>query len=329
MTLNVEQSAPASRAVRSQKLPAALEVHPVTPLIGAEVTGIDLREELSAETVAALRAKLLQHKVLIFRDQPITPEQQVRFTRYFGPVTPAHPITNGQRELPELKVNNLLESRSEYASRDISVEQPLRTPRRRFTRTGWHIDITFVANPASITLLRGVEIPAYGGDTLFANLEGLYELLSPSLQRFLDGLQAIHVRADHNPEPRFDGREPGPFAALHPLVTIHPETGKKVLFLSGFIQAIHGLRPSESDALLGYLNDELSGRVELQLRYRWTKDSIAVWDNRVVTHAGPVDGALIQGNRIVHRTTVGGELTRGPDGFVSRPLVGELFNTIS
>jgi taurine dioxygenase len=141
-------------------------------------------------------------------------------------------------------------------------------------------------------------------------------------------LQAIHVRADRDPEPRFDGRAPGPFASLHPLVRVHPETGKKVLFLSGFIQAIHGLRARESDALLEFLNDELSGRLDLQARYHWTKDSIAVWDNRAVAHAGPVDGKLIQGNRIVHRTTIAGELTRGPDGFVSRPLVGELFNTI-
>jgi alpha-ketoglutarate-dependent taurine dioxygenase len=223
----------------------------------------------------------------------------------------------------------LIESRNEYASREVTVDDPLRKVGRARTRIGWHIDITFVANPAAVSLLRGVEIPQHGGDTLFANLEALYAGLSPALQSFLDGLQAIHVRSDHEPAPRFDGRAPGPFAALHPLVRVHPETGKKVLFLSGFIQAIHGLRPRESNALLDFLNDELTGRVDLQIRQRWTQDSIVVWDNRAVTHAGPVDGPLIQGNRVVHRTTVAGELTQGPDGFTSRPLVGELFNSIS
>lgn len=324
LTLDSRSPAPSGRAARS-----TLKILPATPTLGAEVSGVDLRQALDADTITQLRAALLQHKVLAFRDQPLSDAQQVRFTRYFGAVTPAHPITNGRREQPEIKVNDLEQSRAEYVTRAISVDDPLYVPRQRRTRTGWHVDITFVANPAAITLLRGVEIPPFGGDTIFANLEALYESLSPALRAFLDTLQAIHVRADRDPAPRFDGREPGPFAALHPLVTVHPETGKKILFLSGFIQAIHGLRPAESDALLNFLNDELSGRSELHYRYRWTQDSIVVWDNRAVTHAGPVDGAQIQGNRIVHRTTVGGELTRGLDGSVSRPLVGELFNTIS
>jgi alpha-ketoglutarate-dependent sulfate ester dioxygenase len=329
MTLNIEQISSPARAVKSARTQASPKLHPVTPVIGAEVTGVDLRDELDASTVASIRTALLEHKVLFFRDQPIDDEQQVRFSRYFGPVTPAHPITNGRRDIPEIKINNLVESRKEYRPREVSLDDPFRPLPRARARGGWHIDITFVANPSSISLLRGVEIPPFGGDTLFANLEALYASLSPSLQKFLDGLQAVHARSDHNPDARFDGRAPGPFASLHPLVTIHPETGKKVLFLSGFIQAIHGLRAGESNALLDFLNDELSGRQELQTRFRWTKDSLAVWDNRAVAHAGPIDGAHIQGDRIVHRTTVGGELTRGADGFVSRPLVGELFNTIS
>jgi alpha-ketoglutarate-dependent taurine dioxygenase len=129
--------------------------------------------------------------------------------------------------------------------------------------------------------------------------------------------------------PRVDGRQPGPFASLHPLVRVHPETGKKHLFLaSGFIKAIHGLRAGESAALLAYLNEELAGRADLQARVRWEPDTLVVWDNRAVAHAGPIDGKLIDGERIVHRSTVEGDLPKGPDGFVSRPLVGELFNAI-
>jgi taurine dioxygenase len=313
---------------------STLRIAPVTPLIGAEVSGVDLRRELAPETQAALRQALLERKVLFFRDQPIDDAQQIRFSRFFGPVTPAHPITDGSPQHPEIYVRRLRDpaNASEYAAFETTADHPLRPSPRARTRVGWHIDITFVANPTSVTFLRGSEVPSFGGDTLFADLGGLYDILSPSLQRFLDGLRAIHVRDDaadgRPPPPRADGRQPGPFASLHPLVRVHPETGRKVLFLSGFIRRIENLRSSESIALLDYLNAELSGRAELHARFRWTPNALAVWDNRAVAHAGPVDAKLIAGDRIVHRTTVAGDLPQGPDGFVSRPLVGELFNVI-
>jgi alpha-ketoglutarate-dependent taurine dioxygenase len=325
---------PMTETLERQRTETQLSIRPITPITGAEIGGVDLRRELDKPTVEAIRSALLKHKVLVFRDQPIDDAQQIRFSRYFGPVTPAHPITNGLPDHPEIKQNILTRDRDEYGSFEVSVDHPLRAVGRPRLRAGWHIDITFVANPNSLTFLRGVQIPPVGGDTLFANLEALYESLSPSLRGYLDGLQAIHGRDDaavgRPPKPRDDGRAPGPFASLHPLVRVHPETGKKHLFLaSGFIRAIHGLRPGESAALLNYLNEELAGRADLHTRVRWKQDTLVLWDNRAVAHAGPIDGKLIQGERIVHRTTVEGDLPKGPDGFVSRPLVGELFNTIS
>ena len=110
---------------------------------------------------------------------------------------------------------------------------------------------------------------------------------------------------------------------------VHPETGKKHLFLAtGFVKAIHGLRPRESAALLDFLNAELEGRADLHARVRWNQGDLVVWDNRAVAHAGPIDPKYIAGERIVHRTTVEGDLPQGPDGFVSRSLHGEQFNTL-
>jgi alpha-ketoglutarate-dependent sulfate ester dioxygenase len=201
-----------------------LQFHPVTALIDADVTGVDLRDEVDPPTAARLRRALLTHKVLFFRDQPIDDVQQIRFSRYFGAVTPAHPVTNELPDFPEIKVNKLHGGEDEYRSFRLKLEHPFRAVSRARSGRRWHIDITFVANPAAITVLRGVEIPSHGGDTIWADLEALYAGLSPRLQNLLDGLQAIHVRndaADGNPPPpRFDGRSTGPFAALYPLVRV-------------------------------------------------------------------------------------------------------------
>ena len=323
-----------SDVLERPRIDASLTFEPVTPLIGAEVAGIDLRRTLDKSTVAAIRNGLLKYKVLVFRDQRIDDAQQIKFSTYFGRVTPAHPITNGLFEHPEIKENVLSRDKDEYKSFDVTVEHPLRRAGGPRVRAGWHIDITFLSNPNSITFLRGVEIPSVGGDTMFSNLEALYEGLSPSLRGYLDTLQAIHARDDaavgRPPEPRLDGRQPGPFAALHPLVRVHPETGQKGLFLaSGFVKAIDKLRSGESALLLNYLNEELAGRIDHQARIRWAPDTLVMWDNRAVAHAGPIDAHLIKGERIVHRTTVEGDLPVGPDGFVSRQLAGEPFSTVN
>ncbi len=312
-----------------------LRFSPSTLVIGAEVSGIDLREELDAPTVAALHDAIHEYKVLIFRDQDITDEQQVRYTRYFGGVTPGHPISDDGLELHEIKsnVHSIQSANSEYDSRGPTLEQPLRPVGRYRPGRGWHTDITFVANPAAYSFLRGIEIPPVGGDTLWVNTEALYESLSPSFQKFLDGLQAIHTangnREGRERAPRRDNREQGPFASLHPLVRVHPVTGRKALLLGHFVQAIHGVSAGESDAILSYLETELASRQEFHVRLRWQKNTLVQWDNRATSHVGPIDRKLLKDERIVHRTTAGGELPVGPDGFTSRQLAGELFNVIS
>lgn len=111
---------------------------------------------------------------------------------------------------------------------------------------------------------------------------------------------------------------------------VHPETGARSLFVSSvFLAGIRGLKPRESAALLDFLLDELAGRDEIHARVRWDNDTLVMWDNRAVAHAGPVDGLMFEEERIVHRTTVVGDLPRGPDGFVSRALMGDLFEALA
>lgn len=292
---------------------------PLTPVLGAEVSGVDLTAQLPPDVVARLREAVLRHKMLVFRDQPMDDERQVALTRAFGGVTPAHPIAKGLTATPAVLRSVLSEDRPNLVESDGGLFGGA-APRR--IRTEWHIDITFMANPTAFTLLRGVQIPPAGGDTLFADLESLYKGLSPSLRGYLDTLQAVHARPDASGT--------GTLAALHPLVRVHPETGARTLLISTiFMHGIRGLKPRESAALIDFLLDELAGRDEIHARVRWEPDTLVMWDNRAVAHAGPVDGLMFSDERIVHRTTVVGDLPKSPDGFVSRSLKGGLFEAIA
>jgi taurine dioxygenase len=319
-------------ATALEVLVSEISCRPLTPITGAEVEGVDLADDLPPSVVARLREALLGYKVLVFRDQPMDDARQVALTSVLGGATAAHPIVNGLPDAPAVLRTALSADRPGLADAEAEVgpDDPFGGTVARRLRTEWHIDSTFMANPTAITILRGVRIPPAGGDTLFANLEALYGNLSPSLRAYLDTLQAIHSRFDRAAPPRFDGRSVGPFSALHPLVTVHPETGARQLFISSvFMQAICGLKPRESTALLDFLLDELAGRDEIHARVRWDQDTLVMWDNRAVAHAGPVDGLMFDEERIVHRTTVVGDLPVGPDGFVSRALIGDPLEAIA
>lgn len=298
--------------------------HRVTSVIGAEVEGVDLSRPLDAATIAAVKQAVLEHKVLIFRDQKITDEDHLRFSRYFGPLTPAHPISAGLERHPEIWERGAQEYRDRLTKKIAGQDDPAAKPPRE--REGWHIDITFVANPNHYSILRGVEIPEYGGDTLFADLEAVYDTLSPTFQKLLDGLQAVHGLGEYDA----GGEERRvAYKALHPLVRIHPETGRKSLFLNvGITSRIVGLSGGESRALLDYLKSEIVTRADCQVRVRWHPDTLVIWDNRATSHAGPIDYAHFEQRRVVRRTTVAGDLPVGADGFVSRALEGDLFGVI-
>lgn len=315
-------------ANEAELAPARIVVEPVTPVIGAEISGVDLSKPVDAETFAEIREAINRWRVVFFRDQQITNDQLKTFGRQFGPLTPAHPISEGLDDHPEIWERHVGEYR-DRRNKD-ETRPPSGQPPRDYK--GWHIDITFVANPNSYSLLYGVEIPAFGGDTIFANLIAAYEGLSPKIRALIDGLQAVHRTSSYDSgearKPRKDGRSTGPFVSLHPLVRVHPATGEKLLFLNpGTTSHIVGLKEPESQAILDLLYSELT-RPEYAARFRWRPNSLVVWDNSAVAHAGPIDYQHFSLGRTVRRITVAGDLPFGPDGFRSQPLEGPLFNVL-
>jgi taurine dioxygenase len=303
-------------------------VDPVTPVIGAEIAGVDLSRPLDPKTSAEIREAIRRHRVIFFRDQQLSNDALKAFARTFGPLTPAHPIAAGLPDAPEIWERAV----DEYRVRRTRNETlpPGRIPPGDFK--GWHIDITFMANPNAYSVLYGAQIPSVGGDTLFASLIEAYRGLSAPIQRLIDGLQAVHQTSAYDfggaRKPPRDGRENGRFVALHPLVRVHPETGEKLLFLNpGTITHIAGLKEPESRALIDLLYGEFT-RPEYQVRLRWQPNTLVVWDNQAVAHAGPIDYAHFDLPRVVRRVTTAGELTRGPDGFVAQQLEGALFETL-
>ena len=249
-----------------------LQVNPMSGAIGAEVSGIDLSEELTDIEFSELESLFLQYEVLFFRDQPIPPEAHARFARRFGEPQchEAYPHISG---FPELTI---LENDKEHPSK---IEM-------------WHTDMTFRPCPPVGSILHGVVIPERGGDTLFASMSAAYDNLSETLQSFLSGLTAIH---DFSHGFRESLDEPGGRERLgqmlsdnppveHPVIRTHPVTGKKGVFVNSlFTVEICGMKTKESDALLQFLYDH-AVLPEHTCRFSWQPNSIAFWDNRITQH---------------------------------------------
>ncbi len=249
------------------------EVSPVGATIGAEVTGVDLTAPLDDELVAELRRALCDHKVLFFRDQPVTPAQHVAFARRFGTLE-QHPFIPGHDEHPELV---------RFAkSADVGGYE-----------NGWHSDVSWRATPSMGAVLHATSVPATGGDTLFADMYAAYEGLDPDLQARLDGRVAVHdfmqAFGHQVPASELDAVRARYPQVEHPVVRTHPETGRKLLYVNHFfVSHVVGLDPEESAALLDLLC-ATAAQVEYQCRFRWTPDAVAFWDNRAVQHYAASD----------------------------------------
>jgi alpha-ketoglutarate-dependent taurine dioxygenase len=298
-----------------------LAVRPVTSIIGAEIGGVDLRQPLDADTVTELTDALVTWKVLFFRNQAMSYDEQIAFAGNFGELTPAHPVHAGIEERPEVFVVDTRDVRTQFGH---EADRPRFAP-PRLTETAWHTDITFVANPAMASILHGAAIPPYGGDTMWTNLVAAYEDLSAPIRALLDGLQAVHKwhRYDRDLKDGYDATNPP--AAVHPVVRVHPVTGERALFVNPlFTRYIVGVSDRENRRLLDLLFEQIA-RPEFSVRFRWETDSVAFWDNRATAHLGPVDLASSDFDRRVVRVTLAGDTPVGPDGFESIQLRGERF----
>jgi taurine dioxygenase len=265
----------------------AIGVRKLTPIIGAEIEGVDLSKPLSNRQQDEIHRALAENCVIFFRDQHITPQQHMAFGRLFGELD-VHPAAPHLEGMPEVMV--------------IAADQNS----KRANGEGWHTDVSCQEQPPMGSILYVKECPPEGGDTLFANMYAAYEALSERMKAYLDGLTAVH---DGEPVYRglYDGvQEKAAYPrAEHPVVRTHPVTGRKLLYVNrGFTVRILGVPNDESAAILRYLYEHLENPL-FQCRFRWRENSIAFWDNRCAQHRAMWD--YWPHRRYGNRVTVSGD----------------------
>jgi taurine dioxygenase len=265
---------------------------PVAPLIGAEITGLSLADPVDPELFAEVNRALLEWKVLFFRGQDITPEQHRDFAANWGALE-AHPFIKELVDQPDSVEVVRLEKNETLSGYE----------------NAWHSDVTWRECPSLGSVLRAVEVPAVGGDTLFADMAAAYDNLTPQMKDFLADKVAVHDWM-----PLFGrGMDDATKEALrvdfpqveHPVVRTHPETGRKTLYVNrAFTQHVVGMEPDESEALLQFLYAQ-AAFPEYQCRMRWAPGDVVFWDNRSCQHYASSDYA--PNRRVMERITVIGD----------------------
>jgi taurine dioxygenase len=274
-------SAAAEAVLTATRAPAAIpepwRVQRLAGALGAEVRGLDLAQA-TPQDAAAIEQLLLAHQVLFFPGQNLTVDEHVAFGRHFGPLE-GHPnIKNPFTQHPEL---------FELAATHGGIADE------------WHTDMTFLAQPALLSVLKMVRCPEVGGDTMWASLSAAYDALSPPMRMLCDGLSALHDAHPHNRPDKM---------AVHPVVRVHPLTGRRALYVNEhFTRRIVEMNAAESEALLAYLTKWVANP-RFTVRYRWTEGTIAIWDNRCTQHFVLND---FSGERIIQRVTVMGDCPVG------------------
>jgi taurine dioxygenase len=280
-------------------------VTPVTANIGAVVEGIQLSGDLGPDTVTWLEEQLLAHKVIFLRGQGLDQTEHEAFGRLLGEPQ-AHPTVPSADDRFALAIDSHAGQRADR----------------------WHADVTFIPNYPKISILRAIEVPAVGGDTLWANEVAAYDALSAPLRQLADGLRAVHTNLYDYAAPR-PGSDPEAADAYrrqfqatawrteHPLVRVHPQTGERALVLGSFIDHIVGVTRQESELLLELFQSRVE-RPENLVRWRWAPGDVAIWDNRATQHRVVDD--FDDDTRSLTRVTLAGEVPVGVDGRASELL---------
>ena len=268
-------------------------VNPLSSALGAELHGVDLANDLSDEVFQEIRRLLVEHEVIFFRDQAISPEQHRALAASFGPLQ-THPAYETVDGIPEITI---LES---------TAEKPTKIE-------AWHTDMTFRQHPPLGCVLRSKIVPPKGGDTMWASMTAAYDALSAPMQVFLSGLTAEHDFSHGFKESLAEpgGRERLAQAVadnppvIHPVIRTHPETGKKVIYVNSlFTTRIIELSREESQAVLNFLFEHVT-TPEFSCRFNWRPDSIAIWDNRSTQHK-PIND-YFPAHRMLHRVVIDGD----------------------
>jgi len=287
--------------------PAALTLDRLGPSFGAEVIGLDLRV-LDDERVVAVREALVAHKVLFFRGQDLTDADQVELGRRLGEVTAGHPVASSSETAAIPEIYNIDSADPEFSFSDV-----------------WHTDVTFMERPPLGSILRAVRLPSYGGDTSWVDSQLAYESLSAPVRGLVDGLTAVH---DGNREWGAYLRRRGGLGnvwdgvqvtelppVVHPVVRVHPETGRKGLFVNpGFTSHVVGVSDAESRAILDLLYAHLT-KPEHTIRHRWRVGDVGIWDNRSTSHYANRDYTE---TRVMRRITICGDCVRASGAARSR-----------
>jgi taurine dioxygenase len=267
---------------------------------GADVTGVDLSQNVSDEVLAEIRAALLDNLVICIRDQHFSPEQQLAFAKRWGEIH-LHPFMQGMADHPEILA---------------IIKKP--SDKKNFGGA-WHTDQMFSPSPAMATMLYALQVPSAGGDTLFTNQYLAYESLSDGMKALAGQLRTVCVgdnfrqadglsRKDRYTDQMADMKvkEPGNVqtTSIHPLVRTHPETGRKALYVGGHVQRFDGMTDEESIPLIDYFMKH-STRPEFTCRVRWTNGMLTIWDNRCTQHFAVNDYPAE--TRIMHRITICGD----------------------
>tara|TARA_Y100001960_G_C14511917_1_gene746912 strand:- start:88 stop:915 length:828 start_codon:yes stop_codon:yes gene_type:complete len=272
-----------------------MEINLISGALGAEVKGINLKDSTS-ENWDKINQLMLEHKVLFFREQEISSQEQIDLAKKFGPLE-MHAYVKGLPEYPEI----------------IRIKKGA-NEKHQWGET-WHTDVSYNPKPTKVIILRSRKIPPVGGDTMFSNMELAYETLDQNMKKRLEGKKAIHSSlgaaafVDKYEEMHGNGNI-DEYSNVHPIVRAHPETGNKILFVNSmYTKKILDISDEESDEILNklFLHQE---RLDFTCRFKWTENAVAIWDNRCTLHQGLTDffpGRGLGHERIMDRIAIQGD----------------------